>query len=387
MSLAEPARTANGETAPPPNNQHPGRTLMRTALLLILTLILSPLPQLGAQESLITDPGDRVRLQLSRQVGERKEPQRLEGEVLAITPDSLTLRIHPGTTPVTVEIASVERLERSLGVPSAAESALRQGAFLGALAAVEFPILDMQDQQFASVGEAALVGAAIGTAAGLIMGALFPRERWERVRLPHGAAPLPEALIFPGVAFGGGWGWGGGAAGSGTGIHAQVGVGLTRLSDDLHLRGELMYQRATASGTPFACKQVERRYCLGREDETRRYGAGLTLVREMSRPGDRVHVYLPLGLGVFHSRIDSKEAQGPTTICVVDGQVTSCPGNPPFATLRDSREATGVMANLGLGISIRLAGINAFAEARAQVIGEQETEPASFAPLTLGVSF
>lgn len=164
---------------------------MRFALLFASVLLLSPLSQASAQIPAI-EPGDRVRLQLSRDAGEgRDKSQKLIGEVLAVTADSVTLQLHAGTSPIAVEIASIRWLERSLGRPSAGASALRQGALVGTAAAVEVPIYDSDDPIFDSVGQAALIGAAVGTAAGMIIGAIFPRERWERIQLPHDRAPLP----------------------------------------------------------------------------------------------------------------------------------------------------------------------------------------------------
>ena len=162
------------------------RMRLRLAAFLLLALPLSA----PAQEAAPLSPGTRVRLSLERQSqpkGLAPSPA-LQGALTAVGPDSVTLRLHPGATPVSVAVHAIRRIEVSRGVPSRLESALRQAVLLGALGAVEFPLLDRNERSFGSTGEAALAGAAIGAAAGAISGALFPRERWRRVRLPEAAA-------------------------------------------------------------------------------------------------------------------------------------------------------------------------------------------------------
>ena len=173
----------------------------------------------------------------------------------------------------------------------------------------------------------------------------------------------------------GGWGLASGSAGSGDGGYTQVGVGLAQLSDKVNLRGELMYQRAAVSETPW------------RDGETRRYGGGLTMVYDLGRIGEPLHVYAPIGLGVLHSRIRTEQRPLYPSICNVDGRIGPCQGVPREPTVRESRDATGVMAMIGVGLSARLRGVNAFVEVRAHIMDEEAQKPASFAPMVIGVSF
>lgn len=356
---------------------------MRAPLLLILLLLIAGDGPASAQRSLPVAPGERVRVTLPRETGERGD-KRLRGEVLEITPDTLVLQLPSGT--VRLGLARLRRVERSLGAPGPAESALQVGALLGATGAAELPLLDADERMFGTVGQAALVGAGVGAAVGAVYGALFPRERWERAPLPHDPPMLPDALRFPRLTIGGGWGPAGGEAGSGEGSQVMVGVRLAPLPADLQLRGELLYQHATVS-EPFSCERVRPSACLGRGDDTRRFGAGLSLVAPGARLGKRALVYLPLSVGVIRSDITRSEHQGPIGICVDQGQIAGCPDDLPFATLRQSHTTTGVLATMGGGIAARVGGLNAWLEMRAQIIGERGAESAQFIPLSVGLSF
>lgn len=141
-----------------------------------------------AQEAAPVPPGARVRIALERPSGPAglTPLPALQGTVTSAGPDSLTLLLHPGATPVTVSLDAVRRVEISRGVPSRLESAFRKALLWGALGAVEFPLLDRDERSFGSTREAALTGAAVGVVAGAAFGALLPRERWRRIRLPRG---------------------------------------------------------------------------------------------------------------------------------------------------------------------------------------------------------
>jgi hypothetical protein len=75
---------------------------------------------------------------------------------------------------------------RGLGLPSRPESALRGAltwAFWGAL--YWAAIRQTDDGRTADrFGDDLAAGAAVGAGAGFILGAMFPSERWRRVRLP-----------------------------------------------------------------------------------------------------------------------------------------------------------------------------------------------------------
>lgn len=153
-----------------------------------LALLLLPFSSAGAQQVPEIAEGDRVRVQLEGRPLQEEgwaPPQQLRGTLLAHQADSLVLQIHPGITPITVALGSVRRLEISRGVPTRARSALREGAMYALLGAIYFPVAESlaSKRQFGATGEAAMMGASMGAASGALLGAIFPRERWSRVRL------------------------------------------------------------------------------------------------------------------------------------------------------------------------------------------------------------
>jgi hypothetical protein len=180
---------------------------MRLLLAIVLLLIaLSTRSPLAAQETEIA-PGRRVLVTLTpqREVEGFTPPQMLRGTLLEMTADSMTLQLHPGTSPIRVSRDAIRRVYLSRGVPSRAASAAA-GAVAGAAGGALYLWLFHRDEDFSSDAKAAWTGAAIGGAAGLVGGALFPRERWRRVRLPARPTVAPAAggdgtAVGFGVAF------------------------------------------------------------------------------------------------------------------------------------------------------------------------------------------
>jgi hypothetical protein len=134
--------------------------------------------------------GTRVRVVLPdahRQSWGWPREQWVRGEVATLAADTLYLRV-PGTeSSVAIRRTTIKRIERSLGVPTPAESAVRgavgwalMGAVLGL--ATGWPDWDGGRNE-RRAGDRAALGAATGAAAGFILGAIFPTERWRRVRL------------------------------------------------------------------------------------------------------------------------------------------------------------------------------------------------------------
>ncbi|HEX8905373.1 MAG TPA: hypothetical protein VF771_11050, partial [Longimicrobiaceae bacterium] len=121
-------------------------------------------------------------------------PQVLRGTLVRMDADSMTVRLHPGTGPLRVARSAVRRIDVSRGVPSRASSAA-MGAVGGAVfGALEFWALNTDaDGHFESDREAAVTGAAVGAGVGLLAGALWPRERWHRVRIPERVTVAPGA--------------------------------------------------------------------------------------------------------------------------------------------------------------------------------------------------
>ena len=368
-------------------NVYPTSILMRRLLIPLVTLLLLAPVSVVGQTTPAVEPGSRVRIVLARQARSAWSPRQvIQGTVTALSRDSLTLRLDAAAAPVTLATTSIARLEVSHGVPSATRSAVLQGVLGAGAGAVYWPTID--NQRSGSSSKAVLIGAAVGAATGALTGALFPQEQWQRVQWPTrpGVERVTQNMpTAPRVSFGGGMIVTHADGINGVGQHVQARVHLAPLSHSMRLQGELLYGHASGSASPLACERV--RQCFGRSDETHQFGAGLSVVHELFHPLGPFQPYLvPIGVGGYHRRTESVEHQGPTAICVIGGQVESCPDNPPVARIDYSTASTGVGVNTGFGISARIGSARAFAEMRAHAILERDGYSSSL-PITFGIAF
>jgi hypothetical protein len=160
---------------------------MRILVVITLPLVLAAARPLAAQFPPEVAARTRVRVVLPDSVRQAWGPPReqwLRGEVASLAVDTLYLRLQGAAAPVPIPRAAIRRIDRSLGVPSRPESALRGAvswAFLGALywAALHADVDDTSRALADRLGE----GAAIGAGVGFVLGAIFPSERWRRVHL------------------------------------------------------------------------------------------------------------------------------------------------------------------------------------------------------------
>lgn len=173
---------------------------------------------------------------------------------------------------------------------------------------------------------------------------------------------------------------------SGGAKHAQVSAYLLQVMEGASLRGEALYQQGTVSGSPFSCQLARQQYCTGRSDQSRLVGAGVYTRLDVASSG-RMTVYLtPIGLGVYHRRTHSSEWEGPTSMCIDNGAVESCPDNPEWTqfTATTSRLSPGWSTGGGLEMAVGRGRV--FAEARAHGLLEGEGMAGAL-PLTFGISF
>ena len=129
-------------------------------------------------------------------LGRRRE-QPLVGTLVGSRGDTLLLLVGTGGDPLRVPRSAIHATYESRGHPSRWRSALRSAvvpalagaALRGAAAGIR------RDDGGPSPARAALSGAAVSAAFAAAKGALFPKERWERVPLP--ATTAPAAAVMP----------------------------------------------------------------------------------------------------------------------------------------------------------------------------------------------
>ena len=161
-----------------------------TAALALLGAVCASAPA-RAQRGDSLQVGVRYRVTLPK-FADRPGPQFpqsrwLAGELVGRRGDTLEIRPHPTTGTVAVPIVAIDRLERSRGVSRAA-SALEGvvgGALVGALFGNLAYAIDSRRSEFDSRWEATWTSAALTAGAGLLVGLLFPTERWKRVEKPR----------------------------------------------------------------------------------------------------------------------------------------------------------------------------------------------------------
>jgi hypothetical protein len=158
-------------------------TLTRSALL-AFAIGLAPVSAALAQWPSELAPGARVQVQLPEHQyqSDARRGQLVRGRVAEVTADTLYLAVTDSLGPLAIPRPLVQRVDLSRGVPSRGVSAIRRGLVAGAgLALLSWGIASLDDD--ADEGEAALIGGAIGLGTGALFGALFPRERWKKLKL------------------------------------------------------------------------------------------------------------------------------------------------------------------------------------------------------------
>jgi opacity protein-like surface antigen len=173
---------------------------------------------------------------------------------------------------------------------------------------------------------------------------------------------------------------------SGGARHAQLSLHLLRITDGLTVRGEALYQQGSMTGSPFTCQLARQRYCTGRSDDNRLMGAGVYTRLDVADNGVVRAYATPVGLGLYHRRTHTSEWEGPTTLCIEDGQAVSCADNPPFTQFTETTSRLSLGWSTGAGVDVKVGRGRAFAEVRAHGLLEGEGM-AGAVPLTLGYSF
>ena len=132
--------------------------------------------------------GARVRLTLPepgpRRFGVIRPERSLVGELVGATADTLTVRPHPLLPPIDVPRSAVQRLHVSRGASRwrSAVSGAVGGALIGMLWGHALYGWDLRSAAFDTQAHARSRGAIAGAIGLGLVQAVFPQERWRRVR-------------------------------------------------------------------------------------------------------------------------------------------------------------------------------------------------------------
>ncbi len=146
----------------------------------------------GTAEAQVTSApvavGARVRLTLpepeARRFGVIRPERSLVGELVGATADTLTVRPHPLLPAIDVPRSAVQRLHVSRGTSRwrSAVSGAAGGALVGMLWGHVLYGWDLRSPAFDTQAHARSRGAIAGAISLAVLQAIFPQERWRRVR-------------------------------------------------------------------------------------------------------------------------------------------------------------------------------------------------------------
>jgi hypothetical protein len=144
------------------------------------TILLLAASGAGAQDVVTVAPGQRVRLTLA---DSNSEGSSLVGEAVALDDSRMTLRVSHRKDLVVVPRPSIQQLELSTGRGSRGRKALI-GAAVGTAIGVVVGLNDYEgatDPITSKAGTAMIGGVLLGTLGALVGVALPPGERWKKV--------------------------------------------------------------------------------------------------------------------------------------------------------------------------------------------------------------
>ena len=153
-------------------------------VLLSLTVAMTP----SGVSAQALQAGDRARIVIREAQPQDEDETKgrliLRGEVTRLQADTAFLRVPGATGELGVLLPTAISVHRSRGMRSRPASALRKGFGVAVAGALYFGLTYSSDQDYGVTnrGEAWALGAGLGAVTGALIGALFPTERWQRVR-------------------------------------------------------------------------------------------------------------------------------------------------------------------------------------------------------------
>jgi hypothetical protein len=157
----------------------------RTGVVLALVAICGS--DLSAQWPEEITPGARIRVRLPEVQYQLDGPrgQPIRGRVTNLSTDTIHLAVGDSVGSLAIPRLLIQRIDVSRGSPSRGMSALQRGAVSGVIGAL-YGLLAAglyEDSDGIDEAESALIGGGVGLAVGAVFGAIWPHERWKRVKL------------------------------------------------------------------------------------------------------------------------------------------------------------------------------------------------------------
>ena len=160
-------------------------TVRSAAVVVFVATLLASAPAHAQMNTALV--GERVRVHVRDDYRHRAAGSHLElrGRVTSADSNKLVMELPHVSPPVTISRADIARLDVSRGIPSRFRSGMQglvAGAVVGALWGLAYHVLDVGggDTEWENaMGGGAVIGGAIGATAG----AVWPVERWRRVRI------------------------------------------------------------------------------------------------------------------------------------------------------------------------------------------------------------
>jgi hypothetical protein len=124
----------------------------------------------------------------------------------------------------------------------------------------------------------------------------------------------------------------------------------------------------------FNCHMARQQYCFGGYERLTAMNAGLVFNGKSMGKLLGVDVRPVASVGIDRSKAEVSETEGPTTMCFIDGEIVSCPDNPPFSQFTDVERAVLPFYSLGMDFSRRVGSIRVragFAAYRAAWFGDE----------------
>lgn len=139
-----------------------------------------------------------------------------------------------------------------------------------------------------------------------------------------------------------------------TGFEVYAGLQIPGHVPSYRVTARAVYSRVKGRGSPLQCQIARPAYCLGRSEQAEHIGmaVGGQVFAELRE--NLNFVWRVIDIGLLHGSRQSTESEGPTGLCVIDGQIVSCPDNPPFTQFAAASDGFGL--EIATGIGLELAG-------------------------------